>query len=300
MNILVTGSSGLVGSQLVTFLREQGHAVFCLVRTATHLRDHEIHWNPLEKKLDAAKLEKLDAVVHLAGESIASGRWTNEKKERIRSSRVQGTQFLCDTLSTLNDPPSVLISASAMGYYGNRGSEILTEESAAGSGFLPNVACEWENAADTASSNGIRVVKLRFGIILSPQGGAFAKMLVPFRMGIGGRIGNGQQYMSWIVLDDVIHIIKHALQNKQVEGAVNISTPTPVTNLEFTKTLGTVLKRPTIFPLPGTLALLAFGEMADDLLLASTRMEPASLLKTGYAFRHPMLKEAFEHLLNIE
>ncbi len=300
MKILVTGSTGLVGSQLVSSLQEQGHTVSCLVRTQTNLAPHHIYWNPLEQQLDVNQLEKLDAVVHLAGESIASGWWTVEKKERIRSSRVQGTQFLSDTLSRLNHPPSVLISASAMGYYGNRGTEILTEESVAGSGFLPEVACQWEDAADTVLEKGIRVVKLRFGLILSRQGGAFAKMLLPFQMGVGGRIGTGEQYMSWIVIDDVIQIIEYALQNQQLKGPVNVGTPNPVTNLQFTKTLGAVLKRPTIFPLPATLALLIFGEMGDDLLLASTRMEPACLLNAGYSFRYPILKEAFQHLLNTQ
>jgi uncharacterized protein (TIGR01777 family) len=296
MKILISGSHGLVGSALVNSLRGDGHEVFNLVRRAPH-SGAEVEWYPERGSLALARLEGMDAVVHLAGESIADGRWNNEKKKRIRESRVKGTTVLSEALANLKHPPKTLISASAIGYYGNRGDLILTEQSAAGNDFLAEVCVEWERATESASQKGIRVVKTRFGIILSANGGALKKMLPPFRMGVGGRIGSGKQWMSWIALDDVIAALTFAINNDALAGPVNFVAPKPVTNAEFTKTLGKVLSRPTFFPIPEFGVRLAFGEMADALLLSSQRVEPERLKATGYEFQFSQLQSALQPLL---
>jgi uncharacterized protein (TIGR01777 family) len=235
--------------------------------------------------------------VHLAGENIAKGRWNARKKARIRDSRVNGTRLLSEALTRLSKPPAVMVCASAIGYYGDRGDEVLREESASGSGFLAEVCRQWEAAAEPARKRGIRVVHLRIGVVLSPEGGALAQMLFPFRMGLGGKLGSGRQYFSWIAIDDLVTVIAHALTNDTLQGPVNAVAPHPVTNLEFTRTLGRVLARPTLFPMPALAARLAFGEMADELLLSSARVEPTRLLATAYQFRHPQLEGALRHLL---
>jgi uncharacterized protein (TIGR01777 family) len=295
MKIAITGSTGLVGSALVPFLTTGGHQVTRIVRKSS--TEGDVVWDPVTGQIDAGRLEGIDAVVHLAGENIAVRRWNAEQKARIRDSRVQGTKLLCETLAKLQRPPRVLISASAIGYYGDQGDRELTEESPSGSGFLPEVCREWEAATEAAKSAGIRIVQLRFGVILSPGGGALAKMLTPFRLGLGGRIGNGRQWMSWIALDDVIGCIHHALATDSLYGPVNAVAPRPVTNREFTRTLGKVLWRPTLFPMPGFMARLAFGEMANELLLASTRVLPRGLLDSGYRFLYGDLESALRHLL---
>ena len=297
MNILVSGSSGLVGSALVPFLTAQGHVVTRLVRGSAAAAEKTVAWDPENGRVDASSLEGFDAVVHLAGENIAAGRWSAERKARIRNSRVVGTRTLAEALARLNHPPQVLASASAIGYYGSRGDEVLREDSASGSGFLAEVAREWEAAAAPAVDKGIRVAFLRFGVILSTHGGALPRMLFPFRMGAGGKIGNGRQYMSWVALDDVVGATHHALANADLRGPVNVVAPNPVTNVEFTRALGRVLRRPTIFPLPAFAARLLLGEMADELLLASARVEPARLTATNYAFRFPELEAALRYLL---
>jgi uncharacterized protein len=297
MKVLVTGASGLVGSALVPYLTTGGHRITCLVRSQPRPGAAEMRWDPASGVEDSGGLEGMEAVVHLAGENIAGGRWTAARKARIRSSRVMGTRTLCETLTRLSQPPKVLVSASAIGYYGDRGAEPLWENSAFGTGFLAEVCRAWEEATQPAVQKGIRVVLLRIGIVLSPAGGALAKMLIPFKLGLGGVIGSGNQYMSWIALDDVVSVIAHALVTDTLQGPVNAVAPYPVTNREFTKTLGRVLKRPTMFPLPGFGARLAFGEMADALLLASTRVEPKRLLATQYVFRYPELEGALRHLL---
>jgi uncharacterized protein len=296
MNILVTGASGLIGTALVSSLTSHGHEVTRLVRGQQRSGEKAARWDPMAGTIDASALEGADAAVHLAGENIAE-RWTAAKKVRIRDSRVKGTQLLCETLARLSSPPQVLVSASAIGYYGDRGEEILSEESPPGRGFLSEVCRAWEAATEPAQRQGIRVVQLRMGVVLSPAGGALAKILPPFRMGLGGVLGSGRQYMSWIALDDVVGVIQHAIVTDALQGPTNAAAPRAVTNQEFTKTLGKVLGRPTVMPLPAFAARLMFGEMADELLLASARIQPTKLLASGYRFRYPELEDALRHLL---
>jgi uncharacterized protein (TIGR01777 family) len=297
MHVLVSGASGFVGSALVSALTAAGHPVTRLARSTPRPGQAEIPWNPATRSIGTPALEGLDAVVHLAGDNLASGRWSAAKKASIRESRVQGTALLCEALAQLVRPPKVLLSASAIGYYGDRGAAILREESPPGTGFLAEVCQAWEAATAPAVQRGIRVVYLRFGMILSPVGGALAKMLTPFRLGIGGVVGTGQQYMSWIALDDVLGVIQHALSTETLHGPVNVVAPQAVTNQEFTTALGTVLRRPTRLPLPAFAARLVFGEMADALLLASTRVAPVRLVAAEYTFHYPTLAEALQHLL---
>jgi uncharacterized protein len=297
MKVLISGSHGLVGTALIKVLETEGHEIFRLVRHAPN-SESEIEWSPDRYSIALARLEGFDAVFHLAGESIASGRWSEEKKRRIRESRVKGTRLLGDALANLARPPKTLISASAIGYYGDRDDELLTEASGPGNDFLAGVCVEWERATELATEKGIRVVNTRFGIILDAKGGALAKMLPPFRMGIGGRIGSGKQWMSWIALNDVVAGLKYVLTNETLRGPVNFVAPNPVTNAEFTKTFGKVLSRPTLFPIPAFGVRLAFGEMADALLLSSQRVEPARLANAGYQFRYSQLIDALRGALN--
>ena len=296
MRIAVSGASGLIGSALVPLLTTAGHQVRRLVRSEPKGPD-EVRWNPAAGSLDPAALEGCDAVIHLAGESIASHRWTAAQKQKILASRVDSTKLLAAALAKMPQPPRICLAASAIGYYGSRGDERLDESSAAGDDFLADVVRQWEAALRPAADAGLRVVSTRFGVVLSPAGGALKTMLTPFRLGLGGRVGSGRQWMSWIALDDAVGAIYHTLSNDSLAGPVNLVTPNPVTNLEFTKTLGRVLGRPTIFPLPAPAARLALGEMADALLLSSTRVYPARLLTSGYAFRFGELEPALRHLL---
>lgn len=300
MRILISGSHGLVGSALIELLTRNGHEIVRLVRHEPKSGAAEVLWNPEKGTIDKERLEGFDAVVHLAGENIAEGRWTSEKKRAILESRVKGTTLLSETLATLKTPPAVLLSATAIGYYGNRGDELLTETSAPGNDFLAHVCQQWENATKPASEKGIRTVLSRFGIILDANGGALAKMLTPFQMGVGGRIGNGKQWMSWIALDDVAGAIQFMLRDQFVNGPVNFVAPHPVTNAEFTKTLGSVLSRPTFIPVPAFGVRLAFGEMADALLLSSQRVVPEVLQARGFAFAWPRLELTLKHLLHRE
>ena len=295
MSVAVTGSSGLVGSTLVPMLTTGGHRVTKLIRSDAG--ESDIEWDPQADTFDAKALDGVDAVVHLAGENIAAARWSEKVKERIRSSRVHGTRVLCEGLAKMQKPPKVLVCASAIGFYGDRSDEIMTEESVAGAGFLAELAQEWEAATAPAREAGIRGVNFRFGVILSPRGGALAKMLLPFKLGMGGRVGSGRQYWSWISIDDAAGAIHHALLTSSLRGPVNAVAPNPVTNIEFTKALGQVLRRLTIVPMPAFAARLAFGAMADELLLASTRVEPKQLVQSGYEFRQPTLGAALRHLL---
>ena len=297
MKILVTGSTGLIGSALVSFLAEHEHEVKRLVRTEPASWEDEIHWSPDSGSIDKAGLEALDAVVHLAGENLASGKWTAEKKARIRDSRVEGTRLLCESLSQLTQPPKVLVCSSAIGFYGDRGDAIADEGAFSGSGFLAEVCHEWEDATVQASEAGIRVVNLRIGVVLSPAGGALARMLPPFKMGFGGKLGNGKQYISWIALDDAVKVIHHCITQDGMHGPLNAVTPNAVTNGEFTKILGRVLNRPTLFGMPAFMVRAVFGEMADEMLLSSTRVAPVRLEETAYSFHYPELEGALRHLL---
>jgi uncharacterized protein len=297
--ILISGSHGLVGNALVKLLTSEGHEVVRLVRHGS-AGSSEIEWDPEKGLIDSERLEALDAVVHLAGENIASGRWTSEKKRAILESRVKGTMLLSQSLAKLSQPPSVFISASAIGYYGDRGGEQLTEQSEPGTGFLADVCRQWEQATTPAAEKGIRTVRARFGIILDAEGGALKQMLPPFRMGIGGRIGDGKQWMSWIALADVVSAIRFTIYDKLISGPVNFVSPFPVTNVEFTKTLGSVLSRPTLLPIPAFGVRLAFGEMGEALLLSSQKVEPSVLKARGYSSQWPRLELALRKLLHKE
>ena len=296
MRVLVSGSSGLIGSALLRSLAGAGDSVVRLVRR-TPATD-EVRLDPAVDPpfTRAGEDQDFDAVVHLAGESI-SGRWTTAKKTRIRDSRVQGTRMLASALGRSIRRPRVMVCASAIGFYGNRGDEVLQEESASGSDFLAEVCRQWEAAPEPAVRVGIRVVSLRFGVVLSPRGGALARMLPPFRMGAGGRIGSGRQWMSWIALDDAVGIVQHALASESLRGPVNTVAPRPITNAEFARTFGAALHRPAILPLPAFMVRLMFGEMGEALLLSSQRVDCGKLLASGYRFRHSELKPALEALL---
>ncbi len=298
MKILVSGASGLIGSPLVTVLEQEKHRVYRLVRREPS-GEREIRWDPASGSIDTAAVEALapDVVVHLAGESI-SEKWTEEQKRRVRDSRVQSTRLLAETLARLPRRPKALAAASAIGYYGPRGDEVLTEDSAPGQGFLSEVCLEWEAAAEPASAVGIRVAHLRIGIVLSPKGGALSKMLTPFRLGLGGPFGTGSQWMSWISLDDAVGAVRHAVVADSLRGPANVTAPHPVTNREFAAALGRVLGRPAFLPAPAfALRMLLGGEMADALLLTGQRVEPRRLKQTGYRFQHPDLEGALRAVL---
>jgi len=294
----ITGSTGLVGTSLSAALEARGDQVRRLVRREVRDPQREIRWDPGAGQIDAAALEGIEAVVHLAGEGIADHRWTDEFKRKILDSRQLGTQTLCDALAGLQNKPRVVVSASAIGYYGDRGEESVDESSPPGQGFLAHVCKAWEAATQPARDAGIRVVNLRIGVVLSRDGGALAKMLTPFKLGAGGVIGSGRQVMSWIALDDLMGAILFALSNSSLAGPVNAVSPQPVTNREFTKTLGRVLGRPTIFPMPAFAAKLAFGEMADEMLLGGVRVEPRALAAAGFEFQYPQLEPALRHVLS--
>lgn len=298
MKILVSGSTGLVGSHLVPVLKSDGHEVVPLTRSSSDAANsNSVIWDVAEGTIEREKLTGFDAVVHLAGEPIAERRWNDEKKARIRDSRVKGTRLLSEALAELETPPRVMVSASAIGYYGDRGDDVLTEESGTGETYLSKVCWEWEAAADPARSAGIRVVHPRIGVVLSTEGGALNKMLTPFKLCVGGVVGSGKQYWSWIALDDLVGVIRFALTEERLTGPVNAVAPNPPTNREFTKMLGKVLGRPTIFPLPAFAARIALGETADELLLSSARVVPKRLQDAGYQFRHPELEEALRSIL---
>ena len=292
LKIVISGASGLIGSALSVFLSCAGHRVYTLTRGPHQLGEMGIFWNPLKGEIDKGLMENADVVIHLAGESIAAGRWTLKRKETIRHSRTEGTKFLSQTLAALQRPPKTLIVASAIGYYGNRGDEILSEESPSGAGFLPEVCRAWEDAAEPARHAGIRVVHLRTGIVLSSLGGALAKMLPPFQMGLGGKMGTGNQWMSWISLEDMLGIFYWIIFSPGISGPVNATAPWPVTNSAFTKILGRVLGRPTALPLPSPAVKFIFGEMGEALLLEGQQVKPVKLEKSGFQFLYPDLESA--------
>ncbi|HUL33690.1 MAG TPA: TIGR01777 family oxidoreductase [Candidatus Eisenbacteria bacterium] len=301
MKILITGSTGLVGTALAEQLQSAGHTVCRLVRPGTSAEairtapGFDVNWNPATGELGGAAVGA-DAVVNLAGASIAQGRWTPERKQLLRSSRVDTTRALVTALAKMSARPRVLISASATGYYGNRGDELLTEDSGPGSGFLSEIAREWEAEASKAEVLGIRVVRARFGVVLARHGGALPVMMRPFQFGLGGKIGTGRQWMSWITLDDAVAILLLALENGHISGPLNLVSPQPVTNAEFTKTLATSLHRPALFPAPAFVLRFLLGEMADALLLASQRVQPAQLQKLDYKFLQLDLRSALDKM----
>jgi uncharacterized protein (TIGR01777 family) len=297
MKVLISGASGLVGTALTESLRSEGHTVLHLVRPDGAASPNHIRWDPVSGFINANALEAADAVVNLNGASIGGSRWTPERKRLLRTSRVDSTRFLADALAGLKQKPRVFVSASAIGYYGNRGDETLDESSAVGSGFLAELCRDWEAEALRAQSSGIRTVLARFGVVLSTKGGALTQMLTPFKLGAGGRLGTGKQWMSWIALDDAVGILRGALSNELASGPVNVVAPNPVQNSEFTRVLASVLHRPAIFPAPAFALRLALGEMADALLLSSQRVHSERPPASTYAFRYENLEPALHAIL---
>jgi uncharacterized protein len=297
MEVLISGASGLVGTALTESLRSEGHTVLHLVRPGGAVSTDHIRWDPATGLINTNALEAADAVVNLNGASIGGGRWTPARKKILRTSRVDSTRVLVEALALLKQKPRVFVSASAVGYYGNRGDEILGESSAPGNGFLAEVCRDWEAEALRAQSSGIRTVIARFGVILSARGGALTQMLTPFKLGLGGRLGTGKQWMSWIALDDAVGILRGALSNEQASGPVNVVAPNPVQNSEFTRVLAGVLHRPAIFPAPAFALRLALGEMADALLLSSQRVHSERSPASTCAFQYENLEPALHAIL---
>ena len=290
--ILLSGASGMLGSAIGNALGRQGATLIRLVRREAR-GPGEVHWNPAAGKLDAGSLTGLSAAVHLSGASVISRRWTTGYKHEMAESRVQTTRFLSETLAKLEQPPPVLVTASAVGFYGDRGDEVLDEDSPAGSGYFPELCAAWEAATQPAEAAGIRVVHLRFGMVLGPGGGAMARLAPLFRMGLGGRLGSGRQWMSWVSEADAVSAALLALENANISGPVNVAAPEPATNAAFTRELGRSVHRPALLPAPAFALRLVFGEMADEALLASTRAVPKRLTQAGFDFAYPTLPEAF-------
>jgi uncharacterized protein len=297
VKVLISGSTGLIGSALVEALHAEDEEPVRLVRSTRGHEEPEVAWTPSEGRIDKAGLEGLDAVVHLAGENIHAGRWTPRRRAALYDSRVKGTRLLAESLAALEKPPAVLIAASAIGWYGNRGDERLDEESPPGDNFLAEICRDWEAATAPAEEQGIRTVHLRIGLVLSTEGGGLAKMLPPFRMGLGGRLGDGSQWISWITRADLIAAILFCLRNENMRGPVNALTPNPVTNRQLTADLSAVLSRPAFMHVPACMVRLLFGEMGRELLLASVRAQPRRLEQAGFQFHHPELRSALQCLL---
>ena len=298
MRILISGASGLIGMALTRRLREDGHTVARLVRSGNSPAPGDVYWDPMSATVDASAMEATDAVVHLSGASIAGGRWTPERKAILRSSRIDSTRVLVDTLASLRQKPGAFVCASAIGYYGNRGDEVLTESSEPGTDFLALLARDWEAEARRAELAGIRTVLLRFGVVFASEGGALPRMLMPFRVGVGGRIGSGKQWMSWVALEDAIEITRAAILDERFSGPLNVVAPNPVRNAEFARIAARELHRPAIFPAPAFALRLLLGEMAPALALASQRVIPDRLLSMGYKFRSANPDEALRSTLS--
>ena len=296
MKVLVSGSTGLIGTALVRSLESSAHHVTRLVRPGSTRTPDGIAWDPASDSLDARQLEGFDAVIHLSGENVASRRWSAEQKARVRDSRVRSAELLANALAGLDSPPEILACASATGYYGDRGDEILNEDVGAGSDFLADVSAEWEGATSPAADAGIRVVNMRISVVLTAAGGMVATVGPIFRLGLGGRLGSGAQYLSWISREDIVRAIEWILQHDDLRGPVNLCSPNPVTNSEFTRTLGSVLRRPALFPVPRFALRITQGEITD-MLLASVRAEPAKLSASGFEFHHPRLEDALRWAL---
>lgn len=290
MKIAIAGASGLVGSALIPILQSHGNQITRLVRSSP--KPGEIEWHPNQDEVSPQSLEGFETIINLAGENIAGGRWTDEQKRKIRDSRINGTHLLSEAVAKMNSKPGAFICASATGIYGDRDDETLDEQSESGGGFLAGVCREWEQATGPASKAGVRVVNLRMGPILAREGGMLSKLLTPFKMGMGGKVGSGKQYISWVALDDAVNAIKLAIDDESIHGPINIVSPNPVRNEEFTKTLGHVLNRPTALAMPAFAARLAFGEMADEMLLASQKVLPKRLTAAGFQFQYPTLESA--------
>ena len=297
MKVLISGGSGLVGAALTGALRADGHTVCHLVRPGGKAAPGDVQWNPLSALVDAPAMEGFDAVVNLNGASIADGRWTSKRKTILRGSRVDSTRVLVDALSHLRQPPRVFVCSSATGYYGNRGDEVLTETSGYGNDFLAILCRAWEGEAARGASSGIRTVIARFGIVLSAEGGALPRMLTPFKFGAGGRLGSGKQWMSWIAMEDAVRVLRVVIEDARWNGPVNLVSPEPVRNSDFTRVLASVLHRPAIFPAPSFALRLALGEMADALLLSSQRVLPECLQQYGFAFRYENLEAALHAVI---
>lgn len=297
MKVLISGGSGLVGSALTQSLRADGHSVFHFVRPGRTPAPGDVRWDPSQATVDVPALEGYDAIVHLSGASISGGRWTEQRKKELRSSRVDSTRVLVDSLERLKQPPRVFVCASAIGYYGSRGDELLTESSGCGNDFLALLCRAWEGEAARAAARGVRTVMARFGVVLATQGGALPRMLTPFKLGVGGRLGSGKQWMSWVALEDVVQILRTAIADQKMQGPVNLVAPQPVQNAEFTRVLAKVLHRPAIFPAPAIALRLVLGQMADGLLLASQRVQPEKLTASGYMFHHESLQPALQAIL---
>jgi uncharacterized protein (TIGR01777 family) len=300
LTVAITGASGLIGQNLTHFLTTGGHRVVPLVRDSRKVGDGSIYWNPSTGELDAARLEGVDAVVHLAGTSIAGGRWTDDRKRSILTSRAQGTELIARTLAAAKSGPRVLVSASAVGYYGDRGPELVDESAKPGSGFLADVCRAWEQATGAAERAGVRVVRLRTGVALSPAGGALGQMLLPFKMGVGGRLGSGKQYLSWIDLDDLVALIVHAIYTDALAGPLNATAPHPVTNATFTSALGRTLGRPTVIPVPALAVKALFGQLGTEALLWGQRVQPAKATKSGFRFFYEGVEESLRFQLGRE
>ena len=297
LKVAITGASGLVGASLRDFLTTGGHRVVSLVRDSRKLEEGTIFWNPAAGVLDPADLEGVDAVVHLAGTSIADGRWTDERRRAIKQSRARGTELLARTLATMRDGPRTLISASAVGYYGDRGDRVVDESEPSGKGFLAEVCRAWEGAVQPAERAGLRVVRLRIGVVLSPRGGALGQMLLPFKLGAGGRLGSGKQYLSWIDLDDLVGLMHHALYDGTLRGPVNATAPNPVTNAVFTSALGRALSRPTVLPVPALAVKALFGDLGTEALLWGQRVMPEKATRAGFDFFYEGVEESLRFQL---
>jgi len=298
VKVLISGSSGFIGSALTGRLNSAGHRVIRLVRHEVSPGQDAVTWEPNRGRIDSAGLEGVESVIHLAGEGIGDHRWTEQHKARVLNSRVSGTHLLAETLANLDTPPKVMISASGVHFYGDRGDEKLTEDSAPGAGFLAGVVEQWETSSAPAAEAGIRVINTRQGVVLSPEGGAFKRQLLPFKLGLGGKLASGEQYFSWITLGDYLSVIQFLLEHQELSGPVNVTAPNPVTNAEFTRALGAALGRPAVLRVPGFMLKLMFSaEMAEEMLLMGQRVLPARLLDSGFEFGDPQIEPALRRLV---
>lgn len=299
LRIAITGASGLIGTTLAPFLTTGGHEVFTLVRRPPHPEKNEIFWDPEKGILSENDLEGFDAVIHLAGENIGEVSWTDSVKKRLTASRVQGTRLVAETLSRLQNPPSVFLCASAIGFYGNTGERTVDEATGPGNQFISQMCMDWEEACEKSLTAGIRTVSMRIGVVLSPQGGALSKVLPLFKAGLGAGMGNGSQHISWISLEDVLYAMHHLIADPRMEGPVNLTAPMPVTNIEYTRTLSRVLHRPALFRIPESLIRARFGQMGEEILLSGSRVRPTKLLDSGFTFHHPDLTSALTETLGV-